>query len=234
MDSTNNSFTSSVGGDEGHNASKPCTAVFRKQRPSSAGKNCRISAESLGVARLAADMTGASQSSGRTSDRVKPGFNRSMTVGQLSTPTLCGVQAKPTRKTSATSLRRAPSFAQFKDLSSQAPLQQKDIEHGERVPGSCQNLPACSLCSVSGAHPPTALQNPPARHVPDAVNTGKGFLELLHRIVYGPPLLVLLFFLFVYVGSTVVFGCLYYAFGEGCFTLEDEEEHGFEVMLVSQ
>jgi len=53
------------------------------------------------------------------------------------------------------------------------------------------------------------------------INTGAEMLEMLHRVVYGPPALVLLFFLCVYVLTVVLFALLLTLPGESCYRLED-------------
>jgi hypothetical protein len=54
------------------------------------------------------------------------------------------------------------------------------------------------------------------------VNTGVAWLELVHRVVYGHPALVLFFFLIIYVGASLTFAGILYALGPECFKLEGE------------
>lgn len=61
------------------------------------------------------------------------------------------------------------------------------------------------------------------------VNTGKHLLEIVHRVVYGPPLMVLFFFFITFITSTVLFASILYIFGEECFNLESS--FGFAPML---
>ena len=61
------------------------------------------------------------------------------------------------------------------------------------------------------------------------VNTGKYILETVHRLVYGPPLMVLVFFLLMFVLSTLFFASIFYLFGGDCFNLE--APFGFAPML---
>jgi len=52
------------------------------------------------------------------------------------------------------------------------------------------------------------------------VNTGVKVLEVVHRVVYGPPALVLLFFLLVYVSAVCIFAVILLFHGEDCFRLD--------------
>jgi len=53
------------------------------------------------------------------------------------------------------------------------------------------------------------------------VNTGVEMLEVLHRVVYGPPVLVLLFFLLIYVLTVSLFGFILLVTGDqDCYRLE--------------
>ena len=61
------------------------------------------------------------------------------------------------------------------------------------------------------------------------VNTNTMWLDLGHRIMFGPPLLVLLFALIFYVMCTIIFACLFYSFGADCYKLTDD--FSFEAML---
>ena len=51
------------------------------------------------------------------------------------------------------------------------------------------------------------------------VNTNVFWLDLGHRIMFGPPLLVLLFALLIYVLCIVLFACVFFAFGASCYSL---------------
>ena len=71
-----------------------------------------------------------------------------------------------------------------------------------------------------------SLSNPTS-----AVNTGKRSLEMVHHVVFGPPTLVLLLFLVLYVSSNLVFGGIFWVFGSNCFRLEDDAEFSFLTAL---
>ena len=63
------------------------------------------------------------------------------------------------------------------------------------------------------------------------VNTGAKVLEFVHRVVYGPPSIVLLFFLVLYVLAILLFACLLYAQGESCYRLDSSGEFEFAAMM---
>jgi hypothetical protein len=55
------------------------------------------------------------------------------------------------------------------------------------------------------------------------VNTGAYLLEAGHHFMYGPPVLVLLFALVVYVACAVFFAFVFWTFGADCYKLENNE-----------
>jgi hypothetical protein len=63
------------------------------------------------------------------------------------------------------------------------------------------------------------------------VNTDTFALNLIHTVMYGPPVLVLLLTLVVYVASVFIFGAIFYMFGSDCYMIVGNEEFTFEAML---
>jgi len=63
------------------------------------------------------------------------------------------------------------------------------------------------------------------------VNTGAWRLKLLQEILHGPPAIVLMVFLIMYVLTAMIFAGIYMSFGKECYKLEDESEFTFAACL---
>ena len=82
-----------------------------------------------------------------------------------------------------------------------------------------------SHLSESGQHAAGHLRAHDIVHV----NTNTEWLSFGHRVMYGHPVLVLLFALVFYVACTLLFAAMFWGFGPSCYKLTDE--FSFEAML---